>query len=142
MDYSTILSKFSSCMTDIGNALRTVLGTSKKYKFTEIASAIKNCNMVYRLGAGMSFNVSHIPGYTRFTADNFIVCSTPCTGNAVEFHSCSAVASHQKTYNASTGVLTITGGSASASDAGSVSTCQLSMSLAAPYVFLVKGSIK
>lgn len=42
MDYSTILFKFRSCMEEIGDALREVLGTSDKYKFTEIASAISN----------------------------------------------------------------------------------------------------
>lgn len=142
MDYSTILTKFRTCMVDIGNALRSVLGTSQKYKFTEVANAIRSCNQVYYLGTGTSFSVSHIPGYSALTAANFIVCSATCTGKAEEFHKCSAAVAHQKSYNASTGVLTITGGYAEAHDAGASSTCRLSMTLSSPNVYLVKGSIK
>lgn len=79
MDYSTILFKFRSCMEEIGEALRDVLGTNDKYKFTEIASSIKTCAQVFYLGEGMSFDVSHIPGYQNFTVDNFV--AMPLTGH-------------------------------------------------------------
>lgn len=97
---------------------------------------------VYNLGTGTSFDVSDIPGYQNLTADNFIVCSASCSGSAAEFHSCSATAAHGKTYNAGTGILSITGGSASASGSGSSSTCRLSLTLSEPQVYLVKGRIK
>lgn len=73
MDYSAILFKFRSCMEEIGDALREVSGTNDKYKFTEIASSIKTCAQVFYLGEGMSFDVSHIPGYQNLTVSNFIV---------------------------------------------------------------------
>lgn len=103
---------------------------------------VSNGAQVYDLGTGTSFNVSDIPGYQNLTADNFIVCSASCSGSAAEIHSCSAKAAHSKTYNANTGILSITGGSASASASGSVTTCRLSLTLSAPQVYLVKGKIK
>ena len=63
MSYGMILAKFRVCMEDIGNALREVLGTDQKYKFIDVAEQIRTCNQVFYLGKGMSFNVSHIPGY-------------------------------------------------------------------------------
>lgn len=101
-----------------------------------------NLSNVYFLGTGTNFNVSDIPGYQNLTADNFIVCSAPCAGSASEHHSCSATAAHAKTYNADTGILSITGGSASASGSGSSSTCRLSLTLSAPQVYLVRGTIE
>ena len=103
---------------------------------------VNNGAQVFDLGTGTNFNVSDIPGYQNLTADNFIVCSASCSGSAVEFHSCGATAAHGKTYNASTGILSITGGTASASGSGSSSTCRLSLTLSAPRVYLVKGKIK
>ena len=111
---------------------------------TESKIAAKNSNLsnVYFLGTGTNFNVSDIPGYQNLTADNFIVCSTSCSGSAVEFHSCGATAAHAKTYNADTGILSITGGSARATGSGSSSTCVLTLTLSAPQVYLVRGTIE
>ena len=141
MDYSTILTKFRSCMEDIGNALRTVLGTSQKYKFTEVAAAINSCNQVYYLGTGTSFDVSGIPGYQNLTADNFIVATTSgvATGSTYEVTR-SVTTNIQKSYNSQTGRLTVSGTSNSA-DNNSHPWYHVSISITV-MVYLVIGKIK
>lgn len=134
-------------MEEIGDALREVLGTNDKYKFTEIASSIKTCAQVFYLGEGMSFDVSHIPGYQNLTVDNFLIVPTKVTATVKvrqaaygEYHSTSNSATIKKTYDASTGTLKISGCSVSVSDA----TVEASASGSAGgiNVYLVKGTIK
>lgn len=157
MDYNTILFKFRSCMEDIGNALREMLGTEQTYKMTEFADAIRAGNQVYYLGTGTSFDVSSIPDYQNLTADNFIVDCGTYTVNA----SCSLGGSGSnsakisKSYDASTGVLTLNDTSVSASggttysavwDYGEGFTEQYVYGAASvtrqPQVWLCKGKIR
>lgn len=117
--------------------------------------------LVYYLGTGTSFNVSGIPGYSNLTADNFIVegtagsASGTCAyGNRKALdgaYSSStslnvSVGSYSKAYNASTGVLTISNPTLSASVSGTSSYHSVSGSasavLGAPKVYLIKGKIK
>lgn len=150
MDYSTILTKFRSCMEDIGNALRTVLGTSQKYKFTEVAAAINSCNQVYYLGTGTSFDVSGIPGYQNLTADNFIVGigsmpysstgSSSAIDNNVKGRASGLTLS--KSYNASTGKLTISGNGQKVYIENDDRIHQICTQSGTVYAYLVKGSIK
>ena len=114
MDYSTVLSKFSDCMTEIGNALRKANETTQKYKFTEIASAINECTQVYYLGTGTSFDVSNITGYQDLTADNFFI-SCESVSNSVHVDGSSTFGvmngsfsfTPKKEYEPNTGKLTI-----------------------------------
>lgn len=105
---------------------------------------------VFYLGTGTSFDVSNVPGYQNLTKDNFIVevnsvsssfngdwAGTGSSGNSFSF-------TPTKTYNASTGQLTITrtSGSASGSNngwAGGNTSGSASVSVS---VYLVKGNIK
>lgn len=147
MDYSTILFKFRSCMEEIGAALREMLGTEKTYKFTEFADAIRTGNQVYYLGTGTSFNVSSIPGYQNLTADNFIVgaCSMSASGGGSCPYrddismSVSGSGSISKSYDASTGKLTISGvrGHASVNNGGPDAYFTLTY-----FAYLIKGKIK
>ena len=147
MDYSAILFKFRSCMEEIGDALREVLGTNDKYKFTEIATSIKTCNQVYYLGTGTSFDVSGIPGYQNLTKDNFIVGASAMSvsgGGGVAYRddlsmSVAGGGSISKSYDASKGVLTISGVSGSAAVAYSASG---HFSLSNYFAYLIKGKIK
>ncbi len=66
------------------------------------------------LGTGTSFNVSSYSGYESFTIDNFLVVPTVTSqGKSLsgtdqnENHSGSATFSLNKSYNASTGILTV-----------------------------------
>ena len=64
---------------------------------------------VVDLGTGTSFNVTKYPGYTKFTVDNFIVGAVSVyavTGNVGYVNFSSTVS---KSYNQSTGILTISG---------------------------------
>ena len=117
MSYNSILLKFRSCLMDIGNALREVLGTSDKYKITDIANEIRNCNQVFYLGTGLSFDVSGIDGYKNLTVDNFLVdCGTYSVSAACSLGgSGSNSATLTKSYDASKGILTIGNASVSAS---------------------------
>ena len=109
------------------------------------------------LGEGTSFDVSNVPGYQRFTEDNFIVdCGTyTVSGSATYCGGCSASKVLKKSYNASTGILTISDTSVGASngethnavweygtgfdDKGFTININASRS---PQVWLVKGKIK
>ena len=74
-----------------------------------------NSGLVYYLGTGTKFDVSNIPGYEKFTKDNFIVdCGTySVSGSGTFCGSCSNSGKLTKSYNASTGILTISGTSIS-----------------------------
>lgn len=113
MDYGTVLSKFSACMTEIGNALRKINGTTKKYKFTEIASAINECTQVYYLGTGTSFDVSNIPDYQNLTKDNFVMDIASISVNAYANVNGSGLGNNGAkptlAYDANTGKVSITG---------------------------------
>lgn len=152
MDYGTVLSKFSACMTEIGNALRKINGTTKKYKFTEIASAINECTQVYYLGTGTSFDVSNIPDYQNLTEHNFLVTveSAPGVGTgtgSMEYWAAASASGFavSKNYNASTGKLTVDGISQSivlncaGNDAGKQDPKKQTLNIK---VYLVKGKIK
>lgn len=82
-------------------------------------------SQVYYLGTGTSFDVSDIPGYQKLTADNFIVDCGEYTVSA----SCSLGgsgsnrASITKKYDASTGILTLSNTSISASGGTDFSAC-------------------
>lgn len=72
---------------------------------------------VFYLGTGTSFDVSNVPGYQNLTVDNFIVdCGTyTVSGSGTYCGSCSNSSSLVKSYNASTGILTISNECVSAS---------------------------
>lgn len=146
MDYGTVLSKFSACMTEIGNALRKINGTTKKYKFTEIASAINECTQVYYLGTGTSFNVSNIPDYQNLTKDNFIIRAISASFSAGEYGgywNLGGSFTPTVSYDSNTGVAKITGTSFSnswRSDDGGANYHE-SGSLSFD-VYLIKGKIK
>ena len=83
MNYNALLSTFRTCMEDIGNALRSLLGTNKKYKITEVADAIKSCNLgtdviLVHSGSinqsGTNVNLTSIPGYKNLSMSNFVCC--------------------------------------------------------------------
>lgn len=157
MEYDSILFKFRSCMEDIGAALRTALGTTKKYKFTEIADAINSCNQVLYLGTGTSFDLSGYVGYENFTAENFIIEPVSLSGSAnayvspdpyiMEDNSTSASYSGNlsKQYNSSTGTLTCSL-SASGSHEHTWGEHELTASgnakVASFKAYLIKGSIR
>ena len=113
MSYGMILAKFRVCMEDIGNALREVLGTDQKYKFIDVAEQIRTCNQVFYLGKGMSFNVSHIPGYQNLTKDNFVMqigsISVTPYANVNGNYAGTNGAKPELKYDATTGVVSITG---------------------------------
>ncbi len=154
MDYGTVLSKFSACMTEIGNALRKINGTTKKYKFTEIASAINECTQVYYLGTGTSFDVSNIPDYQNLTVDNFLVVADTVTINGTFFNNgydssyyCgnANTANASKTYNSSSGIFSCSNSvntryyPGQSANGDYYNTVSASFS---PKVYLVKGKIK
>lgn len=112
---------------------------------------------VFYLGTGTSFDVSNVPGYQNLTEDNFIVdCGTyTVSGSATYCGGCSASNSLKKSYNASTGILTISDTSVGASN-GETHTAVweygtgfedkgFTINVSAsrnPQVWLVKGNIK
>ena len=101
---ATVVQSTGDRLLNLANALREVLGTDQKYKFIDVAEQIRTCNQVFYLGKGMSFNVSHIPGYQNLTADNFLVVANSITINGTFFNN-----GHDSSYycgNASTYVVT------------------------------------
>lgn len=152
MDYSLILTKFCSCMEDIGNALRTVLGTTQKYKFTEVANAINSCNQVYYLGTGTSFDVSSIPGYENLTEENFlprVVSINSWTATSADkLDSCKGTNLSNVpsvTYNATTGKVTVNNNMGGWYCSGNANGSNYSSSgniTAKIELYLVKGELK
>lgn len=118
MDYQAAASAFKTAMGNIGDALREMLGTTKQYKLTEVADAIREGNLLYYLGTGTSFDLkSLLPDidYTQLSDSNFIVVSD---GGSVDAHynsdmydwNCAGCRSNgnfyiNKSYSATTGVL-------------------------------------
>ena len=75
------------------------------------------------LGTGTSFNVSNYPGYKKFTTDNFYFNSVSYTANTGSgersdggYLTISGGNTLSKSYDASTGVLTISGTSFNVSE--------------------------
>lgn len=89
------------------------------YKYDETAGAdtlvpFKSGKQVVYLGAGTSFNVSSYEGYQNFTTDNFIVGANSghSSQGASGKYTCNPKIEGftiSKSYNASSGVLSITG---------------------------------
>ena len=53
------------------------VSTSADATFQQMANSINNAGgKIIYLGTGTSYNVAHIAGYQRFTANNFMVCFT------------------------------------------------------------------
>ena len=99
-------------------------------------------NKIYYLGAGTSFNVSSIDGYKNFTASNFLVGTesgyykyTNKSVGYVRAYSCSPTVY----YNASTGVVTISGTTAGADFGANQESHYISVT---PKVYLVTKPLK
>lgn len=111
------------------------------------ATHVNSGGLVYYLGTGTSFDVSHIPGYKNLNEDNFIVGASAMRvsgGGGVACRddlSMSVIGggSISKSYDASKGVLTISGVSGSAVVAYSASG---RFDLSNYFAYLVKGKIK
>lgn len=103
---------------------------------------------VYYLGTGTSFDVSNIPGYQNLTANNFIVGATGLGlsgGGSCPYRDdismgCSGGGSISKSYNATTGKLTIgaVSGSVYVNNGGPTAN----VGLGGYFAYLVKGKIK
>lgn len=116
------------------------------------ATNVNGGGLVYYLGTGTSFDVSHISGYQNLTADNFIVClpekltlSASGGGRGSSGTGRTVSGTSGKSYNASTGILTVNSLSTSfgiGADEGNGHWCNGSASVSAPKVYLVKGKIK
>lgn len=85
---------------------------------TKITGTLSGTSNVIYLGTGVSFNVSNVAGYQNFTAANFIVGVTAIgnldararTNNEHRYVTTLVTGfSLSKSYNASTGVLTVSG---------------------------------
>ena len=102
---------------------------------------------VFYLGTGTSFDVSNVPGYQNLTADNFIVGANRMSvsgGGRCPYRDDISMSVYgggtiSKSYNASSGILTINGvsGGASVNNGGPSSSFSLSY-----FAYLVKGNIK
>ena len=107
-----------------------------------------NSGLVYYLGTGTSFDVSSIAEYKNFTTDNFIVGSTSFKADCGNGNSdgpnlgggVGTSGSISKSYNSSSGVLTVSGGGGSNStDGGKLS---INGSLGTCFAYLIIGKIK
>lgn len=121
MDYSTVLSKFSDCMTEIGNALRKANGTTQKYKLTDVANAIKEGTQVYKVGSvsgvNTTFNIKSLfpeVNYAELTSGNFVFACTSANGGGPDANNAEDATWHPRnsasiglSYNSETGILTV-----------------------------------
>ncbi len=88
---------------------------------SELLSQSSDKKTVVYLGTGTSFDVTKYSGYQSFTSDNFIVSAISCYGNIAGTTVNSSVntgnsATISKIYNASTGIFSIGGTSATFAD--------------------------
>ena len=110
---------------------------------------------VYYLGTGTSFNISDIPGYENLTADNFIVgvsASNSIRASGSDSNKNYANCQYNnfslsKSYNNTTGVLTIGGNSYSITaccSSGNSNFCAdgAASGSVSPFVYLVVGTIE
>lgn len=169
MDYQAAAGAFKTAMGNIGDALREMLGTTKQYKLTEVADAIREGTQVFYLGTGTSFNIKTLlpdVDYTTLTSSNFIVCQSILNGSGYQGDSFTpnsdgnynagsylsvGGSTPSYSYNATSGVLSVTVAKAAvkcdawiAPDGSSWARAGRSGSVtqSAPKVFLVIGQIK
>ncbi|MDD3452841.1 MAG: prepilin-type N-terminal cleavage/methylation domain-containing protein [Bacilli bacterium] len=121
-NYDSLLAEKQTVITSLSNKGVSTTGTET---LTEIAAKIDAMaigKQVVLLGTGpATYDVTSYPGYQSFTASNFIVEGYSGAGATADHNrGASATAYIGKTYNATTGKLTVTNGSASGDVSNSV----------------------
>lgn len=104
---------------------------------------------VFYLGTGTSFDVSNIPGYQNFTADNFVIVAksiysfTSSESHAHSYVSNSVTIKPTCSYNNKTGILSVSNTGASYyAYPSSANGAYTSFNMNDYYVLLITGKIK